>query len=253
MPQDKSGQIVWHDLFSTDRQRSMTFYERVAGWSFAVEHATDFAWGGGQVDFVLAMLADEAGAGFIKTPEGMSDGWIAYAEVPNVDSASKYVEPLGGEVIRAPFDVPGVGRNALVRDPLGAVVGISQSQHAFPIPARQFGNEIYLTGTSEFPTQFYSEVFGWSVSPPHDPQRGGAVISSLSGQAVAHHLPGLLQTGVQASWVPCINVVNTANALRAAKALDASQLSKSIFESMGECRCLIRDPDGALFCLSAGG
>lgn len=134
MSGDKSGQIVWHDLFSTDRQRSMIFYERVAGWSFAVEHATDFAWGGGEVDFVLAKLGDEAGAGFVETPNGMSDGWIAYVEVPDVDAATGRMERLGGEVVRPSFDVPGVGRNALARDPLGALIGISQSQHTFPTP-----------------------------------------------------------------------------------------------------------------------
>lgn len=213
MPHDKSGQIIWHDLFSADRNRSMTFYGHVAGWSFTVEHATDFAWGGGETGFVLATLADEAGAGFIETPEGMSHGWIAYVEVPNVDSASKDAEKIGGEVVRAPFDVPGVGRNALVRDPLGALFGISQTQHAYPIPSRHFSGEIYLSGTSEFPSRFYSEIFGWSETSLEASSRGGAVISTPSGKAVAHHIPELSPPDARAMWLPCISVVDTATTL----------------------------------------
>ena len=119
MTHSKAGQIVWHDLFTSDRKRSMDFYRHIADWTYQVERATDFAWGGGEKDFVLALLDDEAGAGFAETPPEHENGWIAYIEVPDVDAAVKHVDALGGEIVRKPFEVPGGGRNALVRDPLG--------------------------------------------------------------------------------------------------------------------------------------
>ncbi|WP_299550546.1 VOC family protein [uncultured Tateyamaria sp.] len=251
MPHDTSGQIVWHDLFSADPQRSMAFFQHVAGWSFAIEHAADFAWGGGQTDFVLAMLANEAGAGFIETPNGMSDGWIAYVEVPKMDSAAEAVEPLGGEIVRPPFDVPGVGRNALIRDPLGALIGISQSQHGFPVPHQQFGLEIYLSGAAAFPAHFYSQIFNWALSPQHhETERIGGVISGPSGTAVARHLPGISPANDRALWVPCIKVVDTADARQAAKAAGACTRSKSTSSNAEECYNLIHDVSGAYFCLS---
>lgn len=134
MTADKIGRIVWHDLFSSDRQRSMAFYRRVAGWTYVTEHATDFAWGGGEKDFVLALLDGEAGAGFAETPNALPDGWTAYVEVADVDASITTAERLGGTIIRRPFEVPGVGRNALIRDPLGALIGLSLSRHDFPAP-----------------------------------------------------------------------------------------------------------------------
>ena len=91
MTQSKAGQIVWHDLFTSDRACSMAFYQHVANWTYEIERATDFAWGGGEKDFVLALSGDEAGAGLAETPPEQEDGWIAYIEVPDVDVAVKRV------------------------------------------------------------------------------------------------------------------------------------------------------------------
>lgn len=157
---DKIGRIIWHDLFTSDLKRAMDFYNTVAGWTYTVEHATDFAWGGGEKDFVLALLDDEAGAGITETPPELTDGWIAYVEVRDVDAAATLAEELGGSIIRAPFEVPGVGRNALLRDPLGAIFGISLSRHSFPAPQRQFGVEAYQGFGNPFPKDFMN---GYSI------------------------------------------------------------------------------------------
>ncbi|MDC0660794.1 VOC family protein, partial [Leisingera sp. SS27] len=149
----KTGRIVWHDLFTPDRTRAMDFYRQAAGWRYQTEQAADFAWGGGEKAFVLALLDGEAGAGFAETPPGLQDGWIPYAEVSDVDAAAAQAEDRGGDILRSPFEVPGVGRNALLRDPLGALLGISLSRHSFPAPARQFGPEIYLSNGAGFPAE----------------------------------------------------------------------------------------------------
>ncbi|GGX49613.1 glyoxalase [Tateyamaria omphalii] len=253
MADDKCGQIVWHDLFSADRQSSMTFYERVAGWSFAIEHAADFAWGGGERDFVLAAAAGEAGAGMIESRGNMPVGWIAYVEVSDVDVATERAERLGGEVVRPPFDVPGVGRNALVRDPLGALIGISTSQHEFPVPKRQFGVESYLADADVFPQRFYAGVFDWSLRAGDRPTSGGVSILTRSGKSVACHRSGLRQSDSDAMWVPSIKVADLASAKQAAIELVASQLKIANMIQPGACHTLIRDADGAVFRISANG
>jgi len=43
MGTDKTSLIVWHDLFTTDRQRAISFYQSLAAWEYVTEHATDFA------------------------------------------------------------------------------------------------------------------------------------------------------------------------------------------------------------------
>ncbi|MEM9670742.1 MAG: VOC family protein [Pseudomonadota bacterium] len=106
MNADRTGRIVWHDLFSDDRPRSMEFYRRILGWRYKTEHATDFAWGGGEKDFVLALLDGEAGAGFVETPPSLTNGWIAYVEVRDVDAAAAIAAKLGGTTSVARLTCP---------------------------------------------------------------------------------------------------------------------------------------------------
>lgn len=253
MTGEKAGQIVWHDLFTSNRKRSMAFFQRVAGWTYQTERATDFAWGGGEKDFVLALSEDEAGAGFAETPPGMSDGWIAYVEVPDVDAAAARAEELGGVIVRHPFEVPGVGRNALLRDPLGALIGLSLSRHDFPVPRSQFGAEIYLSDAVPFPEEFYSQLFNWKMAAPRSAGRSDNAIIGCSGKGVARHQSGSPPNDAQSIWVPSIKVANTDDAWRASEAMNASRLADPAIESARDSCVFIRDSCGAYSCLSKAG
>lgn len=210
MTVEKAGRVVWHDLLTGDRQRSMSFYQRVAGWTYQTEHATDFAWGGGEKDFVLALSEDEAGAGFAETPREMTNGWIAYVEVQDVDATVALAERLSGAIVRQPFEVPGVGRNALLRDPLGALIGASISRHSYPVPQRQFGAEVYVSNTLLFPDEFYSQLFNWKINPAPVGEQPGQLVTGPSGEDVAIVVSGKTPTEAQAVWIPSIPVISTA-------------------------------------------
>ena len=248
MTNSKAGRIVWHDLFTSDRERSIAFYERVANWTYQVERATDFAWGGGEKDFVLALSGDEAGAGFAETPPNLENGWIAYIEVPDVDAAVKRAGTLGGRIVRQPFEVPGVGRNSLIRDPRGALLGVSLSRHSFPVPRRQFGPEIYLTSTDDFPARFYSEIFKWRVSPKRS--KDGRSILGPSGELVAFQYATPSTEGLNATWVPCIKVSSVPDAYRFSEADGARPLLPGIRETVRDQNIIRYDPEGVLFALS---
>ncbi|MEM8695812.1 MAG: VOC family protein [Pseudomonadota bacterium] len=246
MTTDKTGRIVWHDLFTGDRRRSMAFYQTVTGWHYETEHATDFAWGGGEKDFVLALSDDEAGAGFAETPPALTNGWIAYVEVAEVDASAIAAERLGGTIVRDPFEVPGVGRNALLRDPHGALVGISLSRHDFPVPQRQFGVEVYLSTAPAFPEEFYAQLFGWQAGSPADGEQDGKHIAGPSGEDVALYLPDKPPSGTQAIWIPSLKVPQPEAALGDAEELGAIALGQ---EKPSDRYAVLRDPAGAAICL----
>ncbi len=247
MTDDKTGRIVWHDLFTGDRQRSMAFYQRVAGWTYKVEHATDFAWGDGEKDFVLALLGDEAGAGFAETPPELTNGWIAYVEVRDVDAAVALAEELGGTITRQPFEVPGVGRNALLRDPLGASFGVSVSRHSFPAPRRQFGIETYLSDATAFPRAFYSQLLGWKVSSPPTRDQDAVAIAGPSGEDVAVSLVGKTPADVPAIWLPSLNVADPQAASNDARILGGTTFGRLLAKPDRHAGSFLCDPDGALF------
>lgn len=249
MSNGKTGRIVWHDLFTGDRRGSMAFYERVAGWTYQIEHASDFAWGGGEKDFILALLGEEAGAGFARTPPQLDNGWIAYVEVTDVDATAAHAQQLGGTVVRRPFEVPGVGRNALVRDPFGGLVGISLSRHSFPAPRRHFGVEVYLLDTGMFAEAFYKSLFGWTAGLPRSGTEGGNSIAGPSGDIVAFQLIGKSPNGDEAMWLPSLKVPDPKAAIHAAEALRAKQCGPVSPGPAGPQHVVLRDPQGASFCM----
>jgi hypothetical protein len=59
--------------------------------------------------------------------EGVPPHWFMYIEVEDVDRAAQTTAEAGGKVQRPPFDVPGVGRIAVVSDASGAMVGLMTS------------------------------------------------------------------------------------------------------------------------------
>ncbi|UWQ24071.1 VOC family protein [Leisingera aquaemixtae] len=249
----KTGQIVWHDLFTGDRDGSMAFYQKVAGWSYQVERAADFAWGGGERDFVLALSDGEAGAGLAETPAGLPGGWIPYAEVSDVDAAAALAERLGGETVRPPFEVPGVGRNALLRDPLGSLFGISLSRHGFPVPRRQFGPEVYLSNGADFPMAFYAGVCGWQLPAVQPPEQTALPIFGPSGDLVALHYTAEPLAGSRPGWVPNIKVTSPRSARDAAEALGAGWTEGFAVPNAEACEYFLIAPDGAPAALSRTG
>ncbi|MGD9487164.1 MAG: VOC family protein [Calditrichaceae bacterium] len=51
------------------------------------------------------------------------DHWVTYVHVNDLDDAVARVRTSGGKVLRAPWEVRGVGRVAWIRDPGGAEMG----------------------------------------------------------------------------------------------------------------------------------
>ena len=67
---------------------------------------------------------------------GARPGWIGYVAVDDVDASAAQVTKAGGAVHRAPADIPGVGRFAIVADPQGAVLALFKgASEAEPEPA----------------------------------------------------------------------------------------------------------------------
>ena len=55
---------------------------------------------------------------------GTPPHWGSYITVDNVDETVQSAETLGGKIMMAPRDIPGVGRFAVIQDPQGAFISL---------------------------------------------------------------------------------------------------------------------------------
>ncbi len=122
------GTFYWNELVTTDPDKAKAFYGDVLGWAYRemnMENPTEPAQPGGRTYSICQ--ADETMAGGIMKMDGPQwDGvpphWVSYIRVDDVDATVAKVEPAGGTVKAAPFDIPSVGRMAVIADPTGAEV-----------------------------------------------------------------------------------------------------------------------------------
>jgi hypothetical protein len=121
---DNSGKVVWNELMTSDLARSQDFWGKVAGWSFETVTMADGS------SYVLGKSGGEMRVGMMARQPGMGEGpdsWTAYVEVPDCDAAAAATTAGGGSVVQGPFDVPGIGRIALITDATGAFIGLMTS------------------------------------------------------------------------------------------------------------------------------
>lgn len=117
------GKVVWHDLLTPNPASAREFYGELLGWTFE-----DVGSG-----YTLARHDGRLVAGIAKVDKPEENGhWITHLSVQDTDAVLAYTRESGGDVILKPFDVPGRGRVALLRDPQGAAFGVIQSSTGDP-------------------------------------------------------------------------------------------------------------------------
>ena len=118
------GVFVWDELITRDVEGARRFYGEVVGWE-----SRDQDMGNGGV-YTMFSSGGTDRAGCMPAPEGVDvpPFWQAYVAVEDVDSTCAKAADLGAATLMEPFDVPTVGRMAIVKDPTGAVVGLYRAE-----------------------------------------------------------------------------------------------------------------------------
>lgn len=118
------GTIWWSELCTGDVDAAKAHYRAIAGWSYD-EMSMDGH------SYWVAKAGERPVAGImplsaIEDAGEVPPHWMTYIAVDDVEAAAGAAVETGGAVLRAPFEVAGVGRIAIVREPGGAVAGIIQ-------------------------------------------------------------------------------------------------------------------------------
>src|SRR5438045_172009 len=158
--------FVWYDVMTTDTKASEAFYKRVIGWNMKDSGMSDQC-------YTLLLVGSTMVGGLMPIPEdarkaGVGPAWMGYIGVDDVDVYAKRVKSAGGAIHRAPEDIPGVGRFAVVGDPHGAgfmLFNGTSAEAPVPAPAGTSGHigwrELHA-GDLEGAFAFYSGLFGWT-------------------------------------------------------------------------------------------
>jgi len=115
------GTFYWNELMTRDPERAKRFYSKTIGWTFdgMPTPEGDTYW--------VAMMGGRPAGGIlpIGRPEyaGVPEMWMSYLAVDNVDARVKQALAAGAKLMRPIFDIPQVGRIALLSEPGGAAVG----------------------------------------------------------------------------------------------------------------------------------
>lgn len=126
----ENGTVWWNELISPNPEKVRSFYSKVIGWTPRVVALDDNARPpkAGEAEYTLFLVNGREAAGLAKIDdaagEAMEAGWFSYIQVENVDTAVLAAANNGGKVLKFPFDVPDVGRIAIVEDPQGAAFGL---------------------------------------------------------------------------------------------------------------------------------
>ncbi len=118
--------FYWNELMTSEVDEAKEFYQKIFGWV-----AEDMPMPDGKTYTVMKLDGKPVG-GMMSNDEvetldedlDVPSHWMAYVQVADVDAIVAKVVSSGGDVLQPAFDVPGVGRIAIIEDPTGAVIGI---------------------------------------------------------------------------------------------------------------------------------
>jgi uncharacterized protein len=243
------GRFVWHELMANDVKSAAAFYTKVAGWK-------PRAW---QEDASYTeLLAGKRGAaGLMKLPDdakamGAPPSWLMYVGTPDVDAAAREAASLGGKVLKAPADIPTVGRFAVLQDPQGAVFAAFTPKGATtpdaPAAVGQFSWHELATTDAAGAVTFYKNLFGWDKTSEF-PMGPGSVyhLISIEGRQQAGMFDKPKEMPGPPAWLSYIRVPDAKKSAEAIKKAGGTVINGPMEVPGGDWITQALDPQGVMF------
>lgn len=250
---DIKGKFLWYELMTSDTKAAETFYRRVIGWEAKNS-------GLGEPGYTILSAGPSDVGGMMAIPEnlcgaGSRPSWGGYIAVDDVDAYTARVKAKGGAVHRAPADIPGVVRFAVVADPYGAVFtlfkGLSE-QGLVPAPAGTPGHvgwhELHA-GDGPGAFAFYSDLFGWTKAEAVDMGPMGVYQTFATGDGPVGGMMTKMPETPAPFWLYYFNVASVDETVARAKESGAQLLVGPHQVPGGGWFAQFTDPQGAVFAI----
>ncbi|WP_440102537.1 VOC family protein [Streptosporangium sp. H16] len=111
--------VAWFDITAKDSAKSRAFYSEVFGWK--IDFDADMNYG-----MIDPGASEGIPGGIGEAGEHTPAGVVMYVVVDDAEETLKQIDSLGGEKETPPYDIPGIGKMAVFRDPDGNRIGLWQ-------------------------------------------------------------------------------------------------------------------------------
>jgi predicted enzyme related to lactoylglutathione lyase len=189
---------------------------------------------------------------------GARPTWLGYLYVDDVDSSVAAIEKSGGKTFMAPFDIPNIGRVAMVADPAGAPFYIMK-----PIPPEgqpDAKSDVFSTDQAQHvrwnelsttdpdgAVDFYRRQFGWGQEGDMDMGEMGKYRFIQNGPTTIGAIMRKPPQLPVSSWTYYVGVDDIDRAADAIKSGGGQILNGPMEIPGGEFAVNAMDPQGAPF------
>ncbi|HWF47533.1 MAG TPA: VOC family protein [Bryobacteraceae bacterium] len=246
------SRFVWYELHTPDAAPAEAFYKGVLGWG--MQDA-----GMPNRPYTLVTVAGIPIGGLLQKPasgftSGEKAGWMGYIGVEDLDAILQRLENAHGFVHRAPEEIPGVGRFAVVADPQGAIFVLFQPPKGMQQPERPspgtpgtaaWHDLAAVEWQSDF--NFYADLFGWSKSQAMDMGTSGVYQIFAVGSEPIGGMMNRMNPSQSPGWLFYFNVDDIDSAVARVKQHGGTVIHGPSVVPGGQQIAHCLDTQGAIF------
>ena len=242
-----TGKMVFAALVTPDLISAERFYSSLFGWRFTNAYLGRTLYG--QASFAgrtVAAIAQKP-----MEPAGRP-AWRSFLSTDTLSASVDAAVAHGASVLVSPHELANIGRDALLRDPQGAVFGLLTSASGDPpdmaaLPGEWIWSSLVTTDPSADAT-FYRTVLGYDLFPSPDARQAGHLILASGSYARASVNPLPTTHAVsRPRWISYVRVADLDAAAAAVTRLGGTVVVPPHEDSQGGAIALAADPQGALF------
>ena len=252
-----AGTFCWTELMTTDVAKAKTFYANVLGWKYKEVPMP----GGAGGNYVMPQIEGKDAAGMSnmdpKQMKSVPPHWGLYVAVTDVDASYKKATEVGGKGLMPPFDIPGVGRMAVLQDPTGAVFSLwwqKGTHEGFGVDATKTGKAAngafcwgeLMTDNLDRAQPFYTKLFGWTTKVGS--HEGSKYVEWMAGdKAIGGMMPIPPGVKMPPAWMAYFTVPDVDKAADAVKKSGGTvHMGPMDVPNVGRM-ATVADPQGAVF------
>lgn len=242
------GKFVWRDLLTDDPARAKPFYAALFGWEYAERSAQGRPYtlvkSGGRIIGGIA-------AAQRRLPDEPNAQWLSFMSVADVDQAERLTIDAGGKVLLTAFDLPKIGRAAIVIDPQGAPLGLLRASFGDPADAPQPQLDDFLwtealVADPRAAANFYARLAGFEVITERDGERPFLLLRKGRDRAAIMRTP---IAGMAPRWLVSVRVADPQASAQRVRQLGGRVVVAPHADVRNGTLALIADPTGALIAL----